>query len=552
MGASTPAEAAIDARLFGAGGPFEIADERVLGERVPVFRHRYRSLRELLDASAGHGERDFVVLGERRLSFAAHHERCYRMAAWLVQRHGIAPGDRVAIFAANLPDWVVSFYATALAGGIAAAFNGWWTPAEVEQALELSAPSLVIADAARAARLPADLAVPVVEIDASGASLTLQLRASEAYVPGRIDEDDPALILFTSGTTGRSKGALLSHRGLVGFVQTTLANAARRAARAAATAPEPPPSPPATPTITLVTAPLFHVSGLFGATLLNTQTGGTMVFRSGAFDPTDVLRIIERERITNWAPLGSMGPRVLAVPDFDRHDVSSVRGIGFGGAPVSPDLMARLGAAFPNAAMSFGIGYGSSESVVAVASAGPLDLAVAPRSTGRAVPTVAIDVRYPDGASVPDGEYGEVHVRSAYTMLRYFNDDGATRAALKPGRWLAMGDVGKFEEGRLYIDSRARDMILRAAENVYPIEIEHRLEAHPAVAEAAVVGVDHPELGQEVKAVVVLRDGAEVTPGELAEFAGVALAPYKVPSKWELRREPLPRNAAGKLVKREL
>ena len=191
------------------------------------------------------------------------------------------------------------------------------------------------------------------------------------------------------------------------------------------------------------------------------------------------------------------------------------------------------------------------------------------RDTGKALPAASMaaarradaillaamglpDVRYPDGASVPDGEYGEVHVRSAYTMLRYFNDDGATRAALKPGRWLAMGDVGKFEEGRLYIDSRARDMILRAAENVYPIEIEHRLEAHPAVAEAAVVGVDHPELGQEVKAVVVLRDGAEVTPGELAEFAGVALAPYKVPSKWELRREPLPRNAAGKLVKREL
>jgi acyl-CoA synthetase (AMP-forming)/AMP-acid ligase II len=164
-------------------------------------------------------------------------------------------------------------------------------------------------------------------------------------------------------------------------------------------------------------------------------------------------------------------------------------------------------------------------------------------------PTLQVEIRDAEGRVLPEGREGEVHVRSAYTMLGYWRNEEATRKAIKPGRWLATGDVGRIEDGYLYINSRARDMILRAAENVYPIEIEHRLVAHPGVEEAAVVGVDHPELGQEVKAIVVPKRGAKLDPQELARFVGEKLAAYKVPAHWELRSEPLPRNAAGKILK---
>jgi acyl-CoA synthetase (AMP-forming)/AMP-acid ligase II len=199
-----------------------------------------------------------------------------------------------------------------------------------------------------------------------------------------------------------------------------------------------------------------------------------------------------------------------------------------------------------------GIGYGLSESVTSVTMIGGEELDERPTSVGRAVPTHEIEIRGADGNALPEGQEGEIHVRSPYVMLGYWRNSKATRQVIKPGRWLATGDIGRIEGGYLYINSRARDMILRGAENIYPTEIEHRLEAHPDVAEAAVVGVDHPELGQEVKAIVVPAAGAAPDPAELARWVGMTLAAYKVPAHWEVRTEPLPRNAAGKVLKNVL
>jgi acyl-CoA synthetase (AMP-forming)/AMP-acid ligase II len=208
--------------------------------------------------------------------------------------------------------------------------------------------------------------------------------------------------------------------------------------------------------------------------------------------------------------------------------------------------------AFPNARSNLGIGYGSSESVATAATIRGSDYDAHPTSTGRPVATVDVEIRDPEGKVMPEGVEGEIHIRSAYVMLGYWRKPDATKETIKPGRWLATGDIGRLENGLLYINSRARDMILRNAENVYPVEIENRLEKHASVREAAVYGIDHPEWGQEVKAVIVAEPGAEPDPAELARWCGETLAGYKVPTAWEIRREPLPRNPSGKILKNVL
>ena len=538
----------IRARLTGTGGPFELVFEDVLGERMQVFKNRQRSLREILAGSAARGDAEYIVHGERRIRYAEHLRGVASLARALERRYGIGRGDRVAILAANCPEWIFSFWACMSLGAIVASLNGWWTADEIEYGVRHSDPKLLIGDRQRLARIEGlDLGVPVLEVESDFEALLSD--APEAALPsGPLGEDDPAVILYTSGTTGRPKGALSSHRGLVGFLQTGFLGGAERmlaAAQAGAT-----PTGPGGPVVSLVTAPLFHFSGLYGMTLMQLATGGKMVLRSGRFDPEDVLRMIEQERITAWSALGSMGPRVLSCPALGRYDVSSVRVIGFGGAPVSPTVQSRMREAFPNAAASVAMGYGSSESVTSVTSIFGADYLKRPTSTGTTGPTVEIEIRDPEGKPLPAGAEGEIHVRSPYLMLGYWRDPQATAKAIKPGRWLATGDIGHLDaEGYLYINSRARDMILRSAENIYPVEIEYRLEAHPAVAEAAVVGVDHEELGQEVKAIVVLAEGAEIDTEELARWVGEKLAAYKVPTLWEVRREALPRTASGKVLK---
>jgi long-chain acyl-CoA synthetase len=284
-----------------------------------------------------------------------------------------------------------------------------------------------------------------------------------------------------------------------------------------------------------VTVPLFHMSGLYTGAVMMLAVGAKTVWRAGRFDPEDVLRLIERESVTSWAALGSMAPRVLYHPKIDQYDLSSLRNIGQGGAPTTPELLERM-----------------SEAVASVAIAMGEELAEHPRSVGRPQPTHEIEIRDPDGKALPEGQEGEIYVRSPYLMLEYWRNPVASAEAIQPGRWLATGDIGHFEAGCLYVNARARDMILRAAENIYPFEIEHCLAAHPKVSEVAIVGVDHPEFGQEVKAIVVPAEGTHIDTEELGRWAAERLAAYKVPTHWEFRAEPLPRNAVGKVLKNVL
>jgi acyl-CoA synthetase (AMP-forming)/AMP-acid ligase II len=540
----------VRARLTGPGGPFEIAEEDVLGERMPVFKNRARSLRELLLASALHGEREYLVHGERRVSYGQHLAQVAAAAAGLRERYGIEKDDRVAILAANCAEWPVAFWATVSLGGIVAALNGWWTADEIAYGVADSAPKLLIGDRARLARAQGlGLTVPTIEIE-SGFGDLLASGAAAGLPDVPLAEDDPAVILYTSGTTGRPKGALASHRGIVGFAQTTAYAGAETALTEQIAAGRAPGAPaPTKQSITLATSPMFHLSGLYATIVLQLALGGQLVIRSGRFDEAEVIRLMARERVTAFAALGSMGPRIARHPELAKHDLSCVENVGFGGAPVSPAVQELLRAAFPNARDSQGIGYGSSESVSAPTSIRGAEYRQHPTSAGRVIPTHACEIRDDEGKPLPDGAEGEIHIRSPYVMLGYWGNPEATAATLKPGRWLATGDIGRLEGGLLYVNSRARDLILRNAENVYPVEIEYRLEQHPGVREATVFGIDHEEWGQEVKAVVVPEAGAPVSARELASWCAETLAAYKVPTAWEVRPDPLPRNASGKVLK---
>lgn len=547
----------LEERLTAAGAPFALVEADVLGQRMRVFAERLPSLRALLAASALRGDAEVLVVDDgRRYSYAEHARLVASLARGLATQYGVGRGDRVAILAANGPEWILAFWAAVSLGAVCVGLNGWWVRDEILYGLEDSDPKLLIGDRKRLARLAgAPLPVPVLEIE-SGFEALLRAAPDAALPDAPIAEDDPATILYTSGTTGRPKGAVVTHRAILALAQLQLFHGARMFLHAAARGllegrpPAPPPS-------NLVATPLFHVSGLYTGAVTGLATGIKTVWTTGRFDPVRVMQLIERERVTSWGPMGTMMHRVVHHPEVGRYDLSSITAVGSGGAPIAPALLARMREVFPNARASMGIGYGLTESGGLATLAWGEELEAHPGSVGRPLPSVEVEVRDLDGKPLPEGEEGEVYLRSPLVMREYWRRARETAEALAPGRWLRTGDVGRLEGGRLHLEARRRDLILRGAENVSPVEIEQCLEGHPDVAEAAAVGAPHEELGQEVKAIVVPRAGlAEAARAALsrtlADWCAGRLAYYKVPVRWELRDAPLPRNAAGKVMKHVL
>ncbi len=547
---SAPAPAEIRARLIGPDGAFEIVREDVRGQSMWVFRQRIGSLREMLERTARFGDRLYLVDGDVRLTFRDHLEQVARAATALRERYGIRPGDRVALFAANRWEWIVAFWATSWLGAIPCLMNGWWTAEEFADAAALSEPALVVADAARLERVkPVLQGLRTLSMDDFGDLLRGPAESSPAPATR---EDDPAFLIFTSGTTGRAKAVSVPHRAACGFAQVSGFSEAY--GRGLFGVPLPVAGVPAPPSddVVLVTSPLFHVSMLYGAVVMGAVKGFCMVLLPGRFEPERVLQAIEREQVTLWMALGSAAPRVATCPTLRDYDTSSLRQLGIGGAPVSPTVQESLRSAFPTASRAIGMGYTSTEAGAVIASIGGPEFERHPTSTGRVSLTVEVELRDTAGNSVAVGEEGEVHVRSPYLMLGYWNNPKATASALKQGGWLAMGDIARFEGDLLFINARARDMLLVSAENVSPTEVEYCLEAHPCVLEAAVIGVDDPVTGDAVCAVVVVESANRPETSELEDWCRRSLAHYKVPSVWLLAHDPLPRTPSGKVIKPEV
>jgi acyl-CoA synthetase (AMP-forming)/AMP-acid ligase II len=543
----------IEAELIGPGGAFEIGIEEVLGERIKVFKNRDRSLREIVINSANHGDAEHIICEGQRISFAEHLARVSAVASNLRDDYGVKPGDRVAILADNHPQWIITFWATVSIGGICAGLNGWWGRDEILHALEHAEPRLLVGDRKRLARIQdVELPFPVICMEDNFDELESGWHTDDAPALPECDiaEDDPALILYTSGTTGRAKGALLSHRCLITFLASAVFSGFRMMIMEAEAGEALKGS--SLPNCGLFSAPLFHLSGLFTGVITSLAVGMKTVWTLGRFDPEKVLKLIEAEKVTTWPSLGNMAARVMDHPDFDKYDVSSVSRLGSGGAPTSQAAQQRMTRAFGGSGGRMALGYGLTESSgVGTHNWGEL-LETHPNSVGRVFPGVEITIRDDNNQPLPEGEQGEICIRGSCVMLGYWRNPEATAKAIAPGRWLRTGDMGHFDGEFLYVNTRARDLILRNAENIYPVEVEHCLELHPEIIEAAVVGVPHPEMGQEVKAIVVVRETWEADIQSVEAFCRERLAAFKVPSQWQVLHQPLPRNAAGKIMKKVL
>lgn len=530
--------------LIAPGGLFEVRVEEVLGEPMAVFAQRMHSVFDLLDTAVNtHPNAEYLIDEDHRLTYRDTLSAVSLLAGILRDEYGVLPGDRVGLDAANSPFWVIGFWGALAAGGVPTLMNSFWSDPELRVGLEISTPTVVMADARRTEDL-ARVAPgqPVLELTPD---LFARITAApaEPNLPQRPDEDVVAVLMFTSGTTGRPKAVAHSHRAVIGTIQCNRFNTLVRMGAMPAAAPAPP--------RVLISPPLFHLSALYGAVLMFLSSGGGLVFRPGRFEEERTMAAIESEKVTIWLSVGSAAPRVAAHPKREVYDLSSLQSVVVGGAPLSPALKHELVAAFPSAASAGGLrmGYTSSEGGSIVASIGGADFAAHPESTGPIQDCIQVAIRDDDGHDLPLGAEGNIWVRSPYTMLGYWNDPDATAAVYGEHRWLSMGDVGAIVDGLLVVNSRARDLIFVSAENVYPSEVENRLEEHPGVIESCVAGIDHPVTGQAVKAFVVIDERSEVDVEELTGWCRAGLPPYKVPTSWDLRTERLPRNPAGKILR---
>lgn len=526
-------------RLTAPGAPFEIRAEDVGGEPMEVYANRQRSLGELVRASIEFGEREYLVTEQSRLSFAGHYAAVAALATALREEHGVGKGDRVAICSANNPEWIIAFWAAVSLGAIAVGMNSMWAAPEIGYGLSLTTPTVVIADAPRRALIAgAASGIPVLSVEEDLPAVFARY-AGAALPPDPAGEDDPAVILFTSGTSGRPKGAVHSHRNVLAALWFLLLGDALAAELGA----------PQAERRFLLVSPLFHIASLHNLAVPRLAVGDTAVIHLGRFEIDRVLRLIEAERVTNWGAMPTMLSRLVEHPDLEKYDLSSLRALSVNSAPSPAELKARVRETLPLAGRSFGTSYGLTESSTAATLATPAELIADPDTVGSPIPTMGVEVRGADGNKVPDGTEGEIWLRGAQMMLGYWNDPEATAASKGPHGWFRTGDLGTMSGGRLRISARRSDLILRGAENVYPAEVENALSTHPAVDECAVFGVPDRDLGEEVAAIVVVRDGAAATEHDLAAHASGLLARYKIPSRWLLTTDPLPRNATGKVIR---
>jgi acyl-CoA synthetase (AMP-forming)/AMP-acid ligase II len=545
MGDSGMTYAEARAALTGPGAPFELETEIVNGVEMQVFKQRFGSLREILVHSRQFGDAELAVWDTGvRWSFDDHYRRVCSVAAALRERHGVGKGSRVALLGANSPEWVLAAWATLTLGGTVVAMNGWWQGDEIRYGLELGEPDLLIADRKRLERLEGDPGVPTIVMEDDFAAYeNHDLDAPLCDTP--IEEDDTAAIMFTSGTTGRPKGAICTHRNYVAFISMNFCNGA------IGRLVNPPEEDPG-PAVSVIASPLFHVSGFQSALIMGPATGMKYVWTTGRFDPEKIMRLTLEEGITRWGGITTQLWRLLEHPDFEPEKYRQVRSTGGGGSVFSPELQRVVREKLPQAASEFNVGYGSTETGgLCTMATGDL-LAEDPTTVGRPLPSAEVAIFDDEGKRLPDGQDGNICCRGPMVSPGYWRNEEATKGTFFDGGWLKIGDIGFMRNGMLYLASRKRDMIIRGGENVYPIEIENRLEEHPDVSEAAVVGVDHRTLGQEVKAFIVLRGGADLDLETLKPFVAETLAYFKVPEYLEVYPEALPRNAAGKVLKNVL
>ena len=494
------------------------------------------------------GQVEALVAGDERLTFADLDQWSDRLAKALVTR-GIRKGDRVGIAMRNCPAWIVGYMAAVKAGAIATLLNGWWESHELAHALQLTAPKLVLADPPRARRIwdSGDWEVASLEIErplGEAFEALLEDVDEEAELP-EVTPDDEATILFTSGSTGESKGALSTHRavttgvyayatGLIVLKEIMLAEGR-------------PPAPPRT----LLSVPLFHVTGEVPV-LLNSFVVGRGLVVMPKWDAGEALRLIEKEKITYFVGVPTMSLELMNHPDRDKYDLSSLTDITGGGAPRPVAHVERLQKTFPNSQPA--LGYGLTETNAVGCSNFWGNYAAKPASTGRAQPPfVEIAILGENDRHLAANERGEIAIRSAANIKCYWDNPEATEAAITADAFLRTGDIGYLDEdGYLFIVDRKKDIIIRGGENISAAEVEAALYSNPDVAEAAVFGAPDERLGEVPVAVIHARSGSSLDEAAMREFLQGRLAAFKIPARMIFAEQPLPRLGTGKIDRVEL
>ena len=522
---------------------FKIGNEDVLGESLPVFINRPRNLAAFITQSQHHAESIYLEYQGKKISFAEHYELVGKAIHLLRSKYNVGPGDRVAIYAANSPEWIIFFWATVSIGAIACGLNGWWNGKEAIKALDAASPKLLVGDEKRISRLPShDYPQIIFE------ELVLTDYPNIDHNFHDANEDDCACLLYTSGTTGTPKGVMTSHRSMISNTMLQLLQGASVAARSSKLGTDWSANKPKS----LITSPLFHVSGLSAGAVTALFAGTSSYLYDGKFDADRIVEIIKNSNITSW---GGAVPtalrRVLNVAEKEKTKLESLLVVGGGGAPIPEELINKSKIVFPNVKHNFGYGYGLTESgAITIINWGDT-LDSNPTSPGQPMPTIHVELRDDNGELILDDDVeGEIYVKSPSVMLGYYENPTATDESLTEDRTLKTGDFAYRNKGLFFISSRRTDLILRGAENVYPQEIELLLDAHPKVIESAVIGIPDEDLGQQVKAFI--RINADIDTLELEKYLEDNLAKFKVPSSWEIINSPLPRNASGKVMKHVL
>jgi long-chain acyl-CoA synthetase len=548
-------------------GP-EIEELIIRGIKTRTWKNLPPTLRTVVELGRAHGDKAFLVYEDERVSYEAFY-RAVAAFALELQSQGLTKGDRVAIIMRNLPEWPVAFYAAASLGAIVTPLNAWWTGPELEYGLTDSGTKIAIMDAERYQRLTEHLpncpdlqriyvSREVDEIahpQVSKIEAVLGPTGNWAQLPDQpipavdIDTDDDATIFYTSGTTGKPKGALATHRAVNSNIMAGAVSGARAFLRRGEQPPAPDPEAPQRSS--LISVPFFHATGCF-AVLNPSLVGGAKLVMMHKWDVIRAFELIEREKIQSAGGVPTIAWQLIEHPLRGNYDLSSLESLAYGGAPSAPELVRKIKETFPKSAA--GNGWGMTETCATVTTHGAEDYANRPDSCGPAVPVSELQIRdAADGVTVlAPNVVGELWANGPQIVKGYWNKPEATAQTFVDG-WVRTGDLARVdEEGFCFIIDRAKDMLIRGGENIYCIEVENVLYDHPAVMDAAVVGIPHRTLGEEPGAVVTLKPGASATEAELRAHVAEQLAAFKVPVKIKFWTETLPRNANGKILKNEL
>ena len=548
------------AALTAPGARFEMDIAEIGGIPTRVWKNAPHDLGVLLDLSRTHGERLFTILDDERVSFEANYRATAALARAL-QDLGVGKGDRVAFAMRNLPEWPMIFFAITSIGAIAVPLNAWWTGGELAYGIRDSGAKLLIVDGERHERLREHLgAMPDVErliVARAGAAIAGATALEDivgtphgwARLPDgdrprvELASDDDAAIFYTSGTTGQPKGALGTHRNMATNILSGGFSAARSFLRRGEPVPEP------APRTTLTVIPMFHVTAC-SAMLMGAMAAGNTTIFMRKWDAVRAMEIIEREKVNVTGGVPTIAWQLLEHPDRAKYDLSSLEAIAYGGAPSAPELVKRI---YEEFGALPGNGWGMTETMATVTSHGAEDYLARPTSAGPPVAVADLEIRAEDGVTVlPAGAVGELWARGPMIVKGYWNKAQATAETFVDG-WVRTGDLARLDkECFVYIVDRAKDMVLRGGENIYSSEVENVLYEHPAVTDCAVIGIPHRTLGEEPAAVVHLAPGMTATETELQDWVRARLAAFKVPVAIRFVTETLPRNANGKILKKDL